>query len=364
MKSLQALERFSISNGLMTLLTRVAEGEGREVSLGNAEPELLNQLHHSSVVTSAVASCAIEGIHVAEDRLETLISQKLPGGKRDEQEVLNYKNALDFLYSKSPDELSITPEFIRTLHHLTLEGSAHAGQYKQKDNQIIEIVRGVSRVRFRPVSAHETAAAIEALCLGYQHVLNKEIVPPQIASAALTLDFTCIHPFADGNGRVSRLLAVTAVLGQGRQMPKLISLEELINERKDAYYLALERSSAGWHSANDLTPFVRYHLEILATGYDALKQRILRVKEPFVVVFDKNLSPTHQQFAFNLFTRVYPNAGYKTALLSPIRKVTIEEYSPSLDAETFQKFSHALKFAEKCLTEAEIKFYRSRGVKM
>ncbi len=362
MKSFIGLEKFAISNGLANLLVRVAKGEGREITLANTEPALLDELHHSSVVTSAVASCAIENIHVSENRLEELIFEKEPLTKRDEQEVLNYKKTLDFLYSQSSDELLITPELIRNLHGIALEGSPHAGEYKEKDNQIVETVRGISRVRFRPISARETRSAIEALCVSYQHVLDKELVAPQIAAAALTFDFTCIHPFTDGNGRVSRLLSIVTMLSQGRQMPRLISLEGMINERKEAYYLALEQSSFGWHSAqHDLTPFVCNYLQILAAAYDELQQKILRIKEPVVVLFDNKVPPKLRETAFHLFSATYPNASWRATILPALKKVTIEGYSSTLDAENFPKLNHALKLAEKCFMEATVKVQRSRG---
>ncbi|HWL51809.1 MAG TPA: Fic family protein [Chthoniobacteraceae bacterium] len=269
------LESFSLSNGLAALLVRTAREEGREGELKRLETAFVERLKKSSIITSAVASCAIEGIHVPEQQIAYLADQGIPPTRREEREVLNYKAALDYLFQTDPATLQPTPELLRTLHRYAMAGSGHAGQFKTRDNAIIERTDRGDRLRFTPTPARETEAAIESLCLSYNEAINKEAAPPQICVAALAFDFTCIHPFADGNGRVSRLLSTAALLELGLQMPKLVSLEEIIQNRDTQYYAALKASSQGWHTGNhDLAPFIRFHLEIIAAGYEDLQLKI------------------------------------------------------------------------------------------
>ncbi len=350
------LENFSLSNGLAALLVRTARDEGGEVEFKRFEAAFVDKLKKSSIITSAVASCAIEGIHVSEQQIAFLADRGIPPTKREEREVLNYKAALEYLFGAKPASLQPTPELLRTLHRYAMAGSAHAGQFKTRDNAIIERTSLGDRLRFTPTPATQTEAAIESLCLSYNEAINKEAAPAQICVAALAFDFTCIHPFADGNGRVSRLLTTAALLELGLQMPKLVSLEEIIQNRDTQYYAALKASSQGWHTGNhDLAPFIRFHLEIISAGYEDLRLKIERIKEPITIIFDDLIPAAVREEAFLEFLKIYEKAIYKTDnLRKAARKVAIEGYTPSADADTFEKLKHANRLAEQCLQKAEI----------
>ncbi len=347
------LGELSITNGLAALLVRTAKEEGAEGALDRLEPAFVERLARSSAITSAVASCAIEGFHVGETRAEDLAAQRVRPTKRAEHEVLNYKMALEYLFGAKPSSLQITPELLKHLHRLALNGHQHAGSYKTRENSIIDA--GTGRLRFTPVSAKNTEEAVDALCLSYNEAINKETAPPQVCIAALVLDFTCIHPFTDGNGRVSRLATTAALLELGFRMPKLVSLEEIIQNNEHQYYTALAASSEGWHTGNhDLTRFLRFHLETIASGYEELRLKIKRTKEPVTVILDALIPKPVRERAFREFQKIYENASWKTAdLRKTARKVTIEGYEPSAELSVFEKLKHANRLAERCLQKAE-----------
>jgi Fic family protein len=349
------LESFALSNGLAALLVRTAKEEGGEGELDRLELVLVEKLKKSSIITSAVASCAIEGINVSEAQATALIDKHITPGRREEREVLNYKDALDYLFNTPISGLRPTPELLRTLHRLAMAGSAHAGTFKTRDNSIIERTDHGDRLRFTPVSFEQTEQAIESLCLSYNEAINKETAAPQVCVAALVLDFTCVHPFLDGNGRVSRLLTTAALLEQGLKMPRLVALEEIIQNRDNQYYAALKASSEGWHTGNhDLAPFLRFHLETIAAGYEDLRLKITRIKEPVTVVFDDLIAPEIREKAFEEFQKIYESASWKTDnLRKAARKITIEGYKPTADTEVFEKLRHANRLAERCLQDAE-----------
>ena len=273
------LENYSISNGMGALLARTSKKEGAEGELERLEPAIVDTLRKSSIITSAVASCAIEGIDVPEAKLIALSDKMASPESRKEHEVLNYKVALDYIFQAPPASLQPSPDLLRRIHALSMAGSEGAGAFKRRDNKIIEKTEFGDRLRFTPTPAAETEQAISSLCLSYNEAISKETAAPQICLAAFVLDFTCIHPFADGNGRVSRLITTAALLELGVKMPTLISLEEIIQNRQEAYYLALQRSSQGWHTgSHDLSPFLRFHLETISQGYDDFHKKIERLR--------------------------------------------------------------------------------------
>jgi Fic family protein len=162
------------------------------------------------------------------------------------------------------------PRVLQHLHVLAQGGlSGDAGKWKQKDNEIIEILpNGERRVRFTPTSAKDTPGAVKILCDNYDAVCNEERLPPPLAVASFVFDLTCIHPFRDGNGRVTRLAAKLLLIQQGYQVGRYVSLERLVEESKDEYYRILERCSVDWHSGkNEIVPWWDYFLGILRRAY-------------------------------------------------------------------------------------------------
>ena len=178
---------------------------------------------------------------------------------------------------------AITPKVVLKLHSLAQGGhSGDAGEWKQKDNEIIEIQPdGRRRVRFRPTSAKDTPAAIAALCEAYRRLQEEDRVPSLIVIATFVFDFLCIHPFRDGNGRVSRLLTTLLLKSHGFDLVRYTSLERLVEERKDEYYGVLEACSTRWHDAsNEIVPWWNLFLSVLRSGYRDLEQRMSLSESP------------------------------------------------------------------------------------
>jgi Fic family protein len=194
---------------------------------------------------------------------------------------MGYRRALTLIHTQA-ETLLISPDLLLRLHRLCQEGSGDAGQFKKVDNEVIELRPGVAPiVRFKCVSAKATPAAVNELCLVYRHAIDQDHIPPLVAIGAFVLDFLCIHPFRDGNGRVSRLLTLLALYQHGYEVGRYISLERLIEEAKEDYYEALQQSSRGWHEGkHDLFPWLNHFFVITRRAYREFEQRAGQVKAP------------------------------------------------------------------------------------
>lgn len=265
------LGRLTLPLGSVWLMSDVAEAKGRQDLYLDKPPEILTSLRETALVQSVESSNRIEGVTVAPDRLRPLVLEDARPRDRSEEEIQGYRRALERIHDEAKT-LAITPELLQWLHATIQEGSGDAGQWKQVDNEIIELREGAPPlVRFRPVKVAETPAAVEELCLVYRHALNQSLAPPLVAVAALVFDFLCIHPFRDGNGRISRLLTLLALYQHGYEVGRYVSLERLVEESRAEYYEALQRSSEGWHEGrHDLLPWLNFFLAILKRAYREL----------------------------------------------------------------------------------------------
>ena len=201
---------------------------------------------------------------------------------RDEEEVNGYRRALELIHASSA-KLAITEETILQLHRLTRGDIWDAGRYKERNEPIIERRPNQgNRVRFMPVEAGAaTAAAIAELITRYRDIAQDRRLSPVVLMAGVVLDFLCIHPFRDGNGRTSRLLMLLLCYHAGAEVGRYISLERLIEQNKDRYYETLQQSSAGWHEdRHNPWPFVNYMLWILKQAYGEFEQRVGDIAEP------------------------------------------------------------------------------------
>ena len=184
---------------------------------------------------------------------------------------------------ESHDYIGIKPNVILQLHRDLYRFSPYGfgGAYKSADNIIQETdAAGTKRVRFQPVAAFETAASVEALCNTYNEISDRKKAEPLLVDILFILDFLCIHPFNDGNGRMSRLLTLLLLYRHGYMVGKYISIESLIEKTKDRYYAALKQSSEHWHEEkNDIWPFVRYLLGVILAAYREFESRVVVVSE-------------------------------------------------------------------------------------
>ncbi|MBI3003278.1 MAG: Fic family protein [candidate division NC10 bacterium] len=200
---------------------------------------------------------------------------------RSEEEIIGYRNALNWIHT-NPEAIAVSPETAQRLHAIAQAGAGDAGRWKARDNEIIEILPDGRRVvRFRPVPAERTPAAVEQLCLGYRHATEQSLLPPLLALASFVFDFLCIHPFRGGNGRVSRLLNLLLLYHHGFRVGRYVSLERLIEDSKESYYDVLKRSSERWHEGqHDLVPWWSYCLGILRSAYREFEERMGAVRAP------------------------------------------------------------------------------------
>ncbi len=264
---------------LAWLIAEIAEARGRQDLYTRQSPQVLKALREVALVQSVESSNRIEGVEVAQDRLRPLVLGRARPADRSEAELQGYREALKLIHAEA-SRLIITPALIRRFHRMIQADAGDAGQWKKVDNEIVELRPGAApRVRFKPVSAKDTSTAVEQLCRAYHHTLDQTKVPPLLADGLFVLDFLCIHPFRDGNGRVSRLLTLVALYQHGYEVGRYISLERLVEDAKEDYYDVLGRSSQGWHkSKHDWQPWASFYLGIIHRACRLFEERAGQVK--------------------------------------------------------------------------------------
>jgi len=271
----------SIPTATAWLLADLAEARGRQELYTKQSPQKLKALREHALIESAISSNRIEGVEIDRARIRPVILGRAALRDRDEIEVRGYRDALKLIHEQGPD-LAVTPETIRELHRLARGGVGDAGQYREQPGEIVEILPdGRRRVRFKATKAGEVPDAVGELTESWGACLDERWVPPLVALAGFNLDFLCIHPFRDGNGRVSRLLLLLQCYHLGFEVGRYISLERTIEHNKDRYYETLEQCSAGWHQGKHTPwPYTNYLLYILMTAYREFEGRLGRVKAP------------------------------------------------------------------------------------
>jgi Fic family protein len=228
-------------------LADLGEARGKQELFTKQSPQRLKILREHALIESAVSSNRIEGVVVEQARVATVVLGKSVLRDRDEEEVRGYRDALKLIHEQGA-RLPISEETIKKLHRLMRGDIWDAGKYKDKDSDVIErYPDGRERVRFKAVPAAETKAFMQELFELWSLSVRERWVHPLIALAAFNLDFLCVHPFRDGNGRLSRLLLLLQCYQLGFEVGRYISLERLIEQNKERYYETLEQSSQGWH---------------------------------------------------------------------------------------------------------------------
>lgn len=263
-------------------LADLGEFRGKQTLYTRQSPQRLKVLREHALIESAVSSNRIEGVLVEPGRVRDLLASPKPLFRdRNEEEVRGYRDALAMIHERSP-QLAVSEDIIRQFHQMARGEIWDAGAYKEKDGDIIErYPDGSERVRFRTVPAQETARAMTALVDAWASCQRESWIHPAIALAAFNLDFLCIHPFRDGNGRVSRLLWLLQSYHLGFEVGRYVSLERLIEQNKARYYETLEQSSQGWHEGrHDPWPYINYVLFILKTAYREFIERVGETAAP------------------------------------------------------------------------------------
>ena len=262
---------------VVSLLTQIHEYKGEQTLFIEAKADTLTQLVEIAKIQSTEASNKIEGIYTSDERLKSLVSNKTTPRTRNEQEIAGYRDVLSTIH-ESHDFIPVKPSIILQLHRdlYKFSGKSIGGRYKGADNVIAEEDgEGNKHIRFQPVPAFETSAAIDALCEAFDEMINRTDADPLLIIPMFVLDFLCIHPFNDGNGRMSRLLTLLLLYRAGYIVGKYISIERLIEQSKETYYEALQSSSAEWYEGrNDYIPFVQYTLGVIVAAYREFSSRV------------------------------------------------------------------------------------------
>lgn len=262
---------------VVALLSQIHEHKGQQNLFIEAKKDVLSELLEIAKIQSTEASNRIEGIITTDDRLKKIVHDKTIPKNRSEREIAGYRDVLGTIHD-SYDYIPVRPGMILQLHRdlYKYSGSAIGGNFKNSDNVIAEeLPDGTKQVRFQPVPAWETAEAMTVLCDALNEALGNEEMDPLLLIPIFILDFLCIHPFNDGNGRMSRLLTLLLLYRSGYIVGKYISIEKIIADGKDTYYEVLQQSSYDWHEGtNDYLPFVRYMLGIIVAAYRDFSTRV------------------------------------------------------------------------------------------
>ena len=283
MKTLQQIQdhRLQIPMTVSWYLSDIGRAQGLQDLFKRQSPQRLKVLREHAIAQSVVSSNRIEGVEIDQSRIGTVVFGHPALKDRDEEEVAGYRDALNLIHERGVD-LPVSEETILTLHKLSRGEIWDAGQYKDKPVDIIErLPNGDQRVRFRSVSPSETPAFTCKLVELWADQIRERNISPLILLAAFNLDFLCIHPFRDGNGRVSRLLLLQTCYLAGIDVGRYVSLERLIEDNKVRYYETLEQSSKGWHEGkHDPWPYIGYLLFIIKKAYDEFEERAGEIAAP------------------------------------------------------------------------------------
>ena len=262
---------------ILNLVSKIHECKGRQDLFIRQKPVELDRLVEIAKIQSTEASNKIEGIVTTSTRMKQLFEEKTTPRNRDEDEIMGYRDVLNTIH-ESNEYIPIRPSYILQLHRDLVKraGFSYGGRFKSVQNYINETKPdGTVVTRFTPIAPSDTPDAVENLCNAYEQAIANEKIDALILIPTFICDFLCIHPFNDGNGRMSRLLTLLLLSKNGYNVGKYISIEKQIEKTKDRYYDTLEESDAGWHEeANDPMPFIRYMLQVLLACYIEFEDRV------------------------------------------------------------------------------------------
>ena len=316
----------NIPANMYDLISKIYEYKGKQELYVANFSDVLDKMIEVAKIQSTKSSNAIEGISTNDTRLEELMNKKSEPKNRNEEEIYGYREVLDIIH-ENYENIEFTKNNILTLHNRLYSYSeeSHKGKFKTMDNSIVETnALGEKKVRFQPVPAFETENYIEKMISAYNEALRLKI-PPLLLIPTVIHDFLCIHPFADGNGRMSRLLTLLLLYKNGFFVGKYISLEMIIEETKDIYYEELQASSENWHSGtnNDL-PFIKYMLSVIYKAYSECDER-------FKLISEKSLTSAERVM------KVFENS------LEPLSKSDIAILCPDISKRTIERALKELK---------------------
>lgn len=269
----------SLPVSIYHMIASIHEYKGKQELYVENYPDVLGKMIDVAKIQSTKSSNAIEGIYTNDVRLNALMKKKAEPKNRNEEEIAGYRHVLDIIHDNY-NYIEFNKNDILTLHNQLYYYSYvnHKGKFKTMDNTIVEVdALGNKKVRFQPVSSFETEKYFDEMVKEY-NVAVKANIPVLILIPVVIHDFLCIHPFDDGNGRMSRILTLLLLYKFGYFVGRYISIEMLIEESKDSYYEELQNSSEKWHTGeNDELPFMKYMLGIILKAYEECDNRFKRI---------------------------------------------------------------------------------------
>ncbi len=309
----------SWSNDILNYCSLIHEEKGKHEIYLKQKPNELERLVEIAKIQSTAASNAIEGIRTSNTRLKQLCEEKTTPKSRDEEEIAGYRDALNVIHENF-EYIPLRPNYILQLHKIMYshQNTNIGGIFKNVQNYINSTdENGNTSILFTPLSPYETPLAIEMICDEFNKAIEENVTDPLILIPIFIHDFLCIHPFVDGNGRMSRLLTTLLLYRCGYQVGKYISLEAKISKNKDLYYLALEKSQHGWKENEEKVDFfIEYLLGTILSAYRDLEERC-------VIVEGKNTSVDTVRKAIE-------------GIIGKFTKSTIYELCPSLSISSIE----------------------------
>ncbi len=270
------LSKLRFDTQQLATLRALGEYRGKQQLFVAQSPEVLSDLRQVAVVESTESSNRLEGVVVAAHRLKSLVLKNATPQSRSEQEVAGYRDALGLIHENG-DHMPLSESIVQQLHGILYRYMPQpGGGWKATNNDIIERhPDGSSRIRFRPVAAHLTPIVMADMIARYRTALDQHLADPLVLVPLVILDFLCIHPFPDGNGRMARLLTLQLLYHFDYAVGRFISLERIFEESKESYYETLEASSQGWHeAAHDIAPWLDYFWGALLRAYKEFEERV------------------------------------------------------------------------------------------
>ncbi|HGI3718845.1 TPA: Fic family protein [Streptococcus agalactiae] len=324
------LARSKWDSETINLLAQIHEHKGKQELFLIRKPAVLDKLVEIAKIQSVEDSNKIEGIITTAVRIKELMNEKTIPKNRDEEEILGYRDVLNTIH-ESYEYIPISSNYILQLHRDLFKYSEKGigGRYKNTQNSIVEKTQDGNTIeRFKPLSPYETPVAIEQICDGLNKALDKGEIDSLLLIPIFIHDFLCIHPFNDGNGRMSRLLTTLLLYRQGYVIGKYISLESKIEKNKDSYYGALEKSGLGWHeNEENPVPFIKYILRTILAAYIDFEERVDYVDEkvPTIELVRNAVDSKLGKFTKSDMMELVPSVG-KATIENMLKRLMDEGY--------------------------------------
>lgn len=324
------LTRSKWDSEVINLLVQIHEHKGKQELFLKRKPAVLDKLVEIAKIQSVEDSNKIEGIITTAVRIKELMNKKVAPRNRDEEEILGYRDVLNTIH-ESYEYIRINSSYILQLHRDLFKYSEKGigRRYKNTQNSIVEKDKeGNTIERFKPLSPYETPSAIEQICDELNKAFDKKEVDSLLLIPIFIHDFLCIHPFNDGNGRMSRLLTTLLLYRQGYVIGKYISIESKIEKNKESYYTSLEKSGIGWHeNKENPVPFIKYILRIILAAYIDFEERVDYVDEkiPTIELVRNTVDSKIGRFTKSDIMELVPSVG-KATIENMLKKLVEEGY--------------------------------------